>query len=128
MMMILFLAQLVLPLLWIAWFAIAPPRSFLGMAVQALMTAIALVSIARMGLWLFPPWWTPYVYGLLFVLSLSLGLQRYPPQRRMPSSWLGWLAIIGLVAFGVFVGNEAVRSGAGRLPPTISAVDLAFLL
>lgn len=46
----------------------------------------------------------------------------------MPSSWLGWAAVVGFVAFGVFAGNEAVQSWVGQFPPAITAVDLAFPL
>jgi Peptidase family M23 len=121
-------AQILLPLGLIAWLAIAPPHNLLGISLQALVTAIALFAIARMGVWMFPPWWTPYLYGLLFVLALGIGLRRHKPRRKLPSSWLGWLAIVGFAAFGVFVGNEAVQSWAGQFPPPIPAVDLAFPL
>ncbi|MCU0546206.1 MAG: M23 family metallopeptidase [Oscillatoriaceae cyanobacterium Prado104] len=121
-------AQIFIPLVFIAWFAIAPPRNRLGFALQALVTAIALVAIARIGVWVFPPWWTPYLYGLLFILVLLIGFWRYKPLRKLPSSWLGWIAIIAFVAFGVFVGNEAARSWAGQLPPSVAAVELAFPL
>ena len=38
------------------------------------------------------------------------------------------MAIIAFVAFGAFVGNEAVQSWAGQFPPPIPAVDLTFPL
>ncbi|MGB3560209.1 MAG: M23 family metallopeptidase [Geitlerinemataceae cyanobacterium] len=120
--------QIVFPLVLIAGLAIAPPRNLLGVSLQALVTAIALLAIARMGVWVFPPWWTPYLYGVLFVLALGIGLRRLKPRRKMPSSWLGWIAIVAFAAFGVFAGNEAVQSWAGQFPPPIPAVDLAFPL
>jgi len=124
----LILAQLVLPLGAIAWLAIAPLRNLLGFWLQALITAISLFAISLMGIWMFPPWWTPYVYGLLFILTLVIGLNRHQFRHRIPSSWLGWLAIVGFVAFGMFAGNEAIRSWAGQFSPAIPAVDLAFPL
>jgi Peptidase family M23 len=124
----LILVQILLPLVLIGGFAIAPPRNLLGISLQALVTAIALLAIARMGVWVFPPWWTPYLYAILFVFALVIGLRQLKPWRKMPSSWLGWIAIVAFVAFGVFVGNEAVQSWAGQFPPPIPAVDLAFPL
>lgn len=124
----LILAQLVLPLGAIAWFAIAPLRNLLGFSLQALVTAILLFAIARAGIWIFPPWWMVYVYSLFFILSLMVGLKRHLPRHRMPSSWLGWAVIVGVVAFGIFAGNEAARSWIGQFPPKIPAVDLAFPL
>jgi hypothetical protein len=121
----LILVQLVLPLGAIAWFAIAPQRNVLGFWLQALITAILLFAIARAGVWMFPPWWMSYVYSLLFILALIVGLKRYRPRQRMPTSWLGWAAIVGFVAFGVFIGNEAARSWVGQFPPSMPMVDLA---
>ncbi len=120
--------QIVLPLGLIAWLGIMPPRNLLGIVLQAIVTAIALCAIARMGVWLFPPWWTPYVYGVLLVISLAIGFQRHKRRRKLPSSWLGWTAIIIFVAFGVWVSNEAIQSWAGQIPLSIPAVDLAFPL
>jgi Peptidase family M23 len=128
MIMFLILAQLVLPLALILWLAIAPPLNLIGVVIQTLVTAIALFAIARMGVWVFPPWWTPYIYGLLLIVALVIGLQQHRPQRQMPSNWLGWIAVISFVAFGVYAGNEAVQSWAGQFPPKIAAVDLAFPL
>jgi hypothetical protein len=120
--------QIGLPLALIAWLAIAPPRNLLGVSLQAFVTAITLLAIARMGVWVFPPWWTPYLYGLLFVLSLVIGVRRHKPQRKLPAHWLGWIAIIIFAALGVFVGNEAVQSWTGQFPPPVATVDLAFPL
>lgn len=124
----LIVAQFLLPLILIAWLAIAPPRNLLGVLLQALVTAIALFAIARMGVWVFPPWWIPYGYGLLFILALVMGLRRHKPLRSMPSSWLGWIAIVGFAALGIFAGNETVQSWAGQFPPPIPAVNLTFPL
>ncbi len=120
--------QIVLPLVLIVWLAIAPLHNLLGVSLQIFVTALTLFAIARMGVWVFPPWWTPYVYGLLFIVALVVGLRQHKLQRQLPSSWLGWIAIIGFVAFGVFAGNEAVQSWAGQFPPAIPVVDLIFPL
>jgi hypothetical protein len=120
--------QFVLPLGAIVWFAIAPLRNGLGVWLQALITALLLFAIARAGVWMFPPWWMSYVYGLFFVLALIFGLKRHRPRRQMPASGLGWVAIVGLVALGVLIGNEAAQSWIGQFPPAIPTVDLAFPL
>lgn len=127
MFILLILTQLVLPLAAIAGVAIAPLQNLLGFSLQALVTAILLFTIARVGIWMFPPWWMPYVYSLLFLLSLMVGLKRHQ-TRRLPSSGLGWVAIVGFVAFGIFFGNAAARSWIGQFPPAIPTVDLTFPL
>jgi Peptidase family M23 len=120
--------QIVLPLVLIAWLAIAPPHNLLGVSLQSLATGLTLFAIARMGVWLFPPWWTPYVYALLFVIALVIVFRQHTHQRKLPSSWLGWIAIIGFVGFGVFVANESMQSWGGQFLPAIPVVDLAFPL
>ena len=120
--------QIVLPLVLIAGLAIAPPRNGLGFFLQALVTAITLVAIARLGVWMFPPWWTPYLYGVLLVVALVIGLRRLKSLQPLPSHWLGWVAIVVFVALGVFVGNAARQSWAGRIPPPVPVVDLTFPL
>ena len=125
MIVFLILVQLVLPLGAIANQAIAPLRNRLGFTLQALITAILLFAIARAGIWIFPPWWMLYVYSLFFTLSFIIGLKRHPPRHRMPSTRLGWAAIVGLVAFGIFIGNEAAQSWIGQFPPRVPMVDLA---
>jgi alkylation response protein AidB-like acyl-CoA dehydrogenase len=87
-MTILILAQTLVPLSLLGWLAFVPPRNRLGLGMQALMTAIAMVALARLGVWVFPPWWTPYLYGVLLMLALGLSLPRHQPQRQRPSSWL----------------------------------------
>ncbi len=124
----LILTQILLPLILIAWLAIAPPHNLLGVSLEGVVTAIALFAIARMGVWLFPPWWTPYLYGLLFVLALAIVFWRHEPQRKLPSNWLGWIAIVAFVALGIFARNEVVQSWTGQFPPPIPTVDLAFPL
>ncbi len=120
--------QIVLPLILIAGLAIAPPRNRLGFSLQALVTAMTLVAIARLGVWMFPPWWTPYFYGVLLAVALVMGRRRLQSLQPLPSHWSGWVLIVAFVAFGVFVGNAARQSWAGRVPPPIPVVDLTFPL
>ena len=97
--------QIGLPLLLIAGLAIAPPRNRLGFFLQVLVTAMTLVAIARLGVWMFPPWWTPYLYGVLLVVALVIGRRRRQPLRSLLSHRFGWVVIVAFVAFGVFVGS-----------------------
>jgi hypothetical protein len=120
--------QIVLPLLLIAGVAIAPPRNKLGCFLQALVTAMTLVAIARLGVWMFPPWWTPYLYGVLLVVALGIGIRQRQPLQSLPSHGFGWVVVVAFVALGVFVGNAAWQSWAGRIPPPVPVVDLTFPL
>lgn len=127
-MLSLILIQTILPLALIVGLAIAPLPNLLSIWVQALVTAIALAAMSRMGIWVFPPWWTTYLYMPLFVLALVIRLRRQQPKRRLPSSGLGWLAVISFAAFGTFAGHAALQSWIGQVPPAASAVELTFPL
>ncbi|OKH19824.1 M23 family metallopeptidase [[Limnothrix rosea] IAM M-220] len=124
----LMLTQVLLPLVLIVWMAIAPLRNVMGFWLQAAVTATVLWAIANMGLWILPPWWTPYLYGLLFIIALGIGWRWHKPTQKMPSNWLGWVLVTSLVAFGVFAGNEAVSSWLGQFPPSLPSVNLSFPL
>lgn len=124
----LILLQIILPLALIVWFAIGPQRNRLGFIIQALVTAVCLFALSRMGLWILPPWWAIYLYGMLFVLALGAAVRRHWPKYRQPSTWLGWLAVISWVVLGVVIGNAAVQSWLGQFPPSTPIVDLRFPL
>ena len=121
-----YLSQLIVPPVLLAWLAFLPPRSNIGFWLQAVGTALALFAAARTGVWLFPPWWAPYVYGVLLVVALLLGYKRRKAGSRLPRGIAAW-AVAGLFsAVSVYSGQVIWRALAGTKPPAISAVELAF--
>ena len=79
---------------------------------------------ALAGLWLFPPWWTPYVLMVLLILGARLRWQRGTKQARV---WLRiaepLLASLVLIAAGFLLAPAY----AGRAVPA-DAIDLAMPL
>lgn len=128
-MTLVFLLQLTLPLLSIGWIGFAPSRTTLGFCCHAIGTAIALPGLALTGLWLFPPWWTPYVFAGLLVVAVFFGWrQRFPFASRWPTGSMGWifaLTFTGIGAWGVYQSANAL---AGRVPQAGAVVELAFPL
>jgi hypothetical protein len=123
-----FLLQLALPLLFIGWIALAPLKSTLGFFCQCVGTAAGLFALALTGLWLFPPWWTPYAFACLWAAAVFVGWRRFRFASRQPSGWMPWIllaAFIGLGSWGVCRSASAL---AGRTPAAGSIVDLAFPL
>lgn len=111
----LFLVQLFLPLFFIAWIALAPPRSAFGFFCQTVGLAIALFALAVTGLWLFPPWWTPYVFGSLLIAAAAAGLKRrYPFKSWLPSGWQAWAFTAVSIFIGGWGADQSVRALAGR--------------
>lgn len=80
-----FLLQLFLPVLFIGLLALATPTSKLGFLCQTVGTAIAMLALALTGLWLFPPWWTPYIFGGLLAAATVVNYRRrHPFKSRLP--------------------------------------------
>ncbi|MFN3389899.1 MAG: hypothetical protein ACK40O_13330 [Allosphingosinicella sp.] len=98
----LLLLQLALPLALIAWLAFRPLPSRLGLAVQALASAAVLIALHLAGLWLMPPWWTPWLLWLLFGAAFVLAVRR-PRRGALPQGPFGWAAVVLLGGLGLDV-------------------------
>jgi Peptidase family M23 len=124
-----FFLQLVLPLFFISWIALAPLKSKLGFFCQIAGTTTALFSLGLTGLWLFPPWWTPYAYAGLLVVAVFIGWQRKRPfASQSPSSWTAWIFTLVFIAVGGWGVDQSVSALAGRSQQAGAAVELAFPL
>jgi hypothetical protein len=125
----LYLAQLLLPLILIGWMLWRPARSRLGFAVQCVGSFAALAVMALRGIWLWPPWWTPYVFGAALVAAALVGLRRSRPFRSaMPGTWGTWLVAASFVALGAVSLLGTAVALHSRTPPALPVVKLAFPL
>jgi hypothetical protein len=125
----LFALQLALPLIFISWVALAPPRSLIGFWIQIGATAAGLLTIGLYGLWLLPPWWTPYAFGALLLLATVVSLHRRRPfNARLPYGVWGSAGAVLFIALGSVALYLAAPAIAGRKPPPEKLVDLAFPL
>lgn len=128
-MIFLLLAQLAIPLALAAWMLLRPARSAVGLAAQGAGSLLALAALARVGLWLFPPWWTPHAAAGIVVLAAvvhSRGRRWTAVRPAGGSGWMGLALSVGLGAAGA-VGFAKAR-GAARPPEEPTAVELAFPL
>lgn len=119
--------QLAVPVLLICCIAFFPMRGRAAFWIQASATAAMLAAIALVGLWTMLPWWTPYVYALLFVLALSFSLRRASARRDASrtslSSWVAGIFFLCIGGLGLYQAGTALY---GRIPPHKDMVDLAF--
>lgn len=120
--------QAIVPAGMIAWLAWRPPASWLGALVQVGATGMVLWALALSGLWLFPPWWTPHLYGVLLVLVVSLTLRTHPPGGIRPASRAAWVAALGFGIVALAAAQHVAGALRGRVPPQGDVVDLAFPL
>ena len=119
--------QVALPLAALAWLALAPAPSALGLLAQAAGTGALLFALARVAQWAVPVWWLPWLYGALWLAALtSLALrQGLAGMPTLPVGAGGWAALalsIALLGVGGWYGARAV---AGRALPPVEVVDIA---
>ena len=126
-MTILFILQLVLPLFFIGCIALAPLQSKLGFICQIVGTAAGLFALALTGLWLFPPWWMPYVFAGLLLAAIFMGWRRQRSSAlRLPSGWLAWIFTSAFIALGGWGVVQLASALTGRVPQGGETVELTF--
>jgi len=112
-----FTLQTSLPLALIVWLALRPPRNRAGFWMLALCAALMTFATARLGIWLFPPWWVPTLLGFLLVGAIAVCLIRSRQRFWMPAGAFGWLCLIllvGIAGFAAIQSRTALR--AARMP------------
>lgn len=128
-MTLIFVLQLVLPAFFMAWIALAPLKSKFGFVCQIIGASTGLFALALTGVWLFPPWWTPYAFVSLLALAVFFGWRRrHLCKSRMPSGWLAWLLATFFITFSGWGVYQSANALAGRVPQAGKVVDLAFPL
>ncbi|PZO02208.1 MAG: hypothetical protein DCF28_08805 [Alphaproteobacteria bacterium] len=124
-MLTLYLLQTFLPLGLIAWLALAPPRSTTGFWIQSLATGVMLVAVGFVGIWTFPPWWTPFAFGALLVAVIVAGLVRRRSPPLWPQGFVGWAFLASFFGLTLYAANEVRVAWAGTATPDERVVDLA---
>lgn len=127
-MLLTFTAQIVLPLLLLTWLALAPANGWLAWSLQVLAVAAAILGMTLAMLWAMPPYWTPYLYWLLFAFIVVWQLTSSLPNTEsvwgvsiLHSSALILLSGLGLL--GLYLSFAALQ---GRQLPEEQAVDIGW--
>ena len=124
-----FLPQFALPLFFIGWIALAPLKSALGFCCQVVGTGTALFALALTGLWLFPPWWTHYVFAGVYAAAVVVGWRRrYLFAAPLPTGSIAWIFTAMFIALGGWGAYQSASALAGRAPQAGRVVDLMFPL
>lgn len=119
--------QVGLPLLLIALNMLLPAASALALMLRATAVLLVIAYMALAGMWLFPPWWTPYLLALLHLGGTACAWSRLSRKKAAVPVWQRWgepgLAIIALIG----VAAMLVPVMQGRATPE-ETVDLAMPL
>jgi hypothetical protein len=127
-MKLIYAAQLLLPLLLVLWMLIVPPRSTLGLVAQVVASMVMLFALAHIGIWMFPPWWTPHAAAGLLAVVVAWRVWRRRPVDRLPKGVAGWLAVLVLAGLGAYATMLATRAVHGARAPHEPTVALTFPL
>lgn len=123
----LLVVQVLVPLALLAWILWARPRSRTTRVLGVGATAMYLLAVALAGMWLAPPWYTPFIYGLLFLGALGFSRARGHPSALSPRRIRNWLATAWWGTAAVAFGGAALYAFMGRAAPQ-DAIELEFPL
>lgn len=118
----LWLIQLLLPLVLLLWLAFLPARHKLARLFQSVGTAGILLALHLAGLWIMPPWWTPWIYWGMFVAALWQGSRVRTRSGIANSDYVLTLFWVGAIGFGGWIVSQALGA---RTPPSEDVVALA---
>ena len=125
----LYAVQFAVPLMLIGWLVWVPARSGLGFVVQVFGSVAVLAVMALQGIWLLPPWWTPFVFAVALGVAAWLRWRRIRPvPSAMPATWGAWVVVVLFVALGTASTYGTVVALRSRTAPTAGVVNLAFPL
>jgi len=127
-MMLVYVLQTLLPLALILWMALLPPRNQAGFWLLTLAAALLILMAALQGVWVFPPWWVPYLLALSLVAALTLHLIRGPARPGLPGSRSGYLTAAVLVVVAGFSGAQSWAAISARHLPDGQVIDLDWPL
>lgn len=119
--------QVALPVLLLLWFACFPAAGLLAFGLQALSVASVLLAIGLAGLWSMPPFWVPYVYGVLFAVTVLWHCRKGRLSGRglwMAPAGPTTLVVLsfGLGLVGAYMSFLAVQA---RSQPEVETVNIA---
>ena len=125
----LFLLQLVVPLALLAWMGLMPPSAWLAFWLQAVATATALWTMALLGIWLVPPWWTPLAFGVALAVVVAIGLRRRRPfASALPVAWGARLTAGFFLVLGMASAYGLASAWRSRVALPLPALNLSFPL
>jgi hypothetical protein len=127
-MIVIYVLQTLLPLALVLWMALLPPRNLAGFWLLSLAAALLILMAGLQGVWVFPPWWVPYVLALSFVAAATWRLIRAPARPVLPTSRVGYLPVAVLVAITGYSGVQSWAAIWARQIPEGQVIDLGWPL
>jgi hypothetical protein len=127
-MIAIYVLQTLLPLALVLWMVLLPPRNLSGFWLLSLAAALLILLVALQGVWVFPPWWVPYLLALSLIAAVAWHLIRAPARPILPTSRVGYLPVVVLVAIAAYSGTQSWASISARQTPEGQVIDLGWPL
>ncbi|MCO8146018.1 M23 family metallopeptidase [Rhodovulum tesquicola] len=127
-MIVIYVLQTLLPLTLVLWMALLPPRNLVGFWLLSVAAALLILMVALQGVWVFPPWWVPYLLALSLVAAVTLHLIRARGRPVLPTSGLGYLPVAMTVVIAGYSGAQSWTAISARQIPQGQAIDLGWPL
>lgn len=125
-MRVVFVGQAAILLALSGWSAVWPARTALALAAQAGGLVLASLALARFGVWLFPPWWSPYAAAAVIVAQALRRALSDAPEVARPRNARAYASIALYAAITVVCGGLLFHlCAARRLPQPERSVSLA---
>ncbi|GAB3031669.1 M23 family metallopeptidase [Bowmanella dokdonensis] len=121
------LTQVILPLVLLAWVALCPAGGWLARALQLLSVSVVLLAIGLVFLWVVPPFWMPWAYGLILLIIVVTRLIRkgFPGPGLWRTSTVNSAVILVVAVLGLPGGYLIGQAVTGRILPDETVVDIA---
>src|SRR6056297_3607783 len=120
-------SQVLLPLSLLGWVVFYPAAGWLAWGIQLMSVTAFLLGIGLSALWVMPPFWVPYAYGLALVLVVGGHLRAGRLSFRGIWKTPAWNAVLVtlVVGLGLFGGYLSLQSAKGRVLPEGEVVHIA---
>lgn len=127
MIVLLIALQIGLPVLLLVWLAAFPAAGAVAYAVHAGATALVLLALGLVVVWVMPPWWVPYVYGLAFagIVAWQAASGRIGGAGLWSAGWLATALLVPLAGLGAYAAFLSAQALAGHQLPEAGVVDIA---
>lgn len=119
--------QVLVPLVLLTLLAMGRERSEAAWLLTAISVGFYLCAVAIAGMWLLLPWYTPVMYGMIFIAALVFSLRRAGTRGPWPRSMTGWSVFAARAVVCTLMLWLAAYAVSGRRAPE-PVVELEFPL
>lgn len=122
----LILQQLLIPVALLGWMILRPIPGRGRFLIQATGVGVALLAIAKVGMWIMPPWWVPWTFAATWALASIWRLRhmrsKVPAEAR--ATWETRTAVAFSLVLALVGGWGTGSALAARGAPAADVIDL----